>query len=129
MAIWGYCPTCQRWFACPTWFEKDRPQPLCPVCLVEPRAIRNAASAPDGAYEAPAFTAGDPQGDGDADGSQLIDEAPGRVWGCCPRCRGWFAAHGWFDETVPLPACPRCKVPPNALRDDPPPSEERVKES
>lgn len=42
--IWGYCSWCQRWFACPTWFDRDRPAPTCPVCGAEPRAIENRAA-------------------------------------------------------------------------------------
>lgn len=41
--IWGYCESCCRWFACPTWFDKNAVQPLCPVCLAEPAAIENRA--------------------------------------------------------------------------------------
>lgn len=41
--IWGHCESCERWFACPTWFDKQSAQPLCPVCLSEPAAIVNRA--------------------------------------------------------------------------------------
>lgn len=39
--IWGYCATCARWFYCAGWFDKTRPQPVCPVCSAEPVAIEN----------------------------------------------------------------------------------------
>lgn len=44
MEIWGFCPTCRRWFYCPTWFDRDQPPPRCPVCCVEPTAIENRAA-------------------------------------------------------------------------------------
>lgn len=41
--IWGYCDHCRRWFTCPRWFDKQAPQPVCPVCLTEPSAIKDRA--------------------------------------------------------------------------------------
>lgn len=42
--IWGLCDICDRWFFCPDWFDKQAPQPCCPVCSAEPSAIENRGS-------------------------------------------------------------------------------------
>lgn len=39
--IWGFCDICDRWFFCQDWFDKQAPQPCCPVCSAEPSAIEN----------------------------------------------------------------------------------------
>lgn len=44
MEIWGLCGSCDRWFYCPDWFNREAPAPTCPVCCVEPMAIENRAS-------------------------------------------------------------------------------------
>lgn len=44
--IWGRCPLCARWFACPDWFEREREHPTCPTCGVEPTRIENRATRP-----------------------------------------------------------------------------------
>lgn len=36
---WAFCSDCRRWFYCPTWFDRDAAQPVCPVCWSEPVAI------------------------------------------------------------------------------------------
>lgn len=120
MAIWGFCSVCRRWFACPGWFDRRQPQPLCPVCFTEPRAIRNAEGPPGPAYENASVPreGGGLSSDGEGDGHGL--------WGCCPRCSRWFPAHRWFVAIAPLPRCPECKLLPNVLRDDEPAPEERV---
>ncbi len=41
--IWAHCDVCRRWFACPQWFDRQAPQPLCPVCMSEPSEIENRA--------------------------------------------------------------------------------------
>lgn len=41
--IWGRCPSCARWFPCPTWFERDHEHPTCPRCDIEPTRIENRA--------------------------------------------------------------------------------------
>lgn len=45
METWGYCRPCDYWFHCPRWFDKEAPQPLCPLCGAEPRAIENREPA------------------------------------------------------------------------------------
>ncbi|HVM13731.1 MAG TPA: hypothetical protein VM287_05305 [Egibacteraceae bacterium] len=42
--IWAFCDTCERWFFCADWFDKEAPQPCCPVCRAEPSAIENRAA-------------------------------------------------------------------------------------
>lgn len=42
--IWAFCDTCERWFFCADWFDKEAPQPCCPVCSAEPSAIENRAA-------------------------------------------------------------------------------------
>jgi hypothetical protein len=39
--IWGLCPGCDEWFACAGWFDRSSPEPVCPTCGEEPRAIAN----------------------------------------------------------------------------------------
>jgi hypothetical protein len=39
--IWGRCPTCDRWFYCEGWLDRDAPEALCPVCRAEPVEIVN----------------------------------------------------------------------------------------
>jgi len=41
--IWGRCPSCARWFACPEWFQRDQAHPTCPRCGIEPTRIENRA--------------------------------------------------------------------------------------
>lgn len=43
MEIWAYCDDCSRWFYCPEWFNRTKPQPVCPGCHREPQAIENRA--------------------------------------------------------------------------------------
>lgn len=45
--MWGRCSTCDRWFYCEGWFDKDVPAPTCPVCGAEPSAIENRAARGD----------------------------------------------------------------------------------
>lgn len=45
MEIWAYCDACGRWFYCPEWFNRAKPQPVCPECYREPSAIENRAPA------------------------------------------------------------------------------------
>lgn len=42
--IWGRCPECCRWFFCKGWFDREIPQPCCPVCGAEPDSIVNRAT-------------------------------------------------------------------------------------
>lgn len=52
--IWGWCPTCLRWYFCDGWLDRNAPHPHCPVCLTEPTAIENrGATAPATAPRAP----------------------------------------------------------------------------
>ncbi len=44
--IWGRCPSCARWFACPNWFQRDHEHPTCPRCGIEPTRIENRAPRP-----------------------------------------------------------------------------------
>jgi hypothetical protein len=39
--IWGRCPICERWFYCEGWFDRDVPEPTCPVCGAAPTKIEN----------------------------------------------------------------------------------------
>jgi len=41
--IWGFCPRCDRWFACDGWHDRSRPEPACPTCAAAPTAIENRA--------------------------------------------------------------------------------------
>jgi hypothetical protein len=41
--IWAWFATCQRWFACPGWFDRHVPDPHRLVCGAEPRRIENRA--------------------------------------------------------------------------------------
>lgn len=43
--IWGWCGTCEDWFACAGWFNRAAPCPTCPACGAEPHAIENRAAA------------------------------------------------------------------------------------
>lgn len=52
MEIWAYCDECSRWFHCPDWFDRAKPQPLCPECRREPKAIENRAATADSARSA-----------------------------------------------------------------------------
>lgn len=38
------------------------------------------------------------------------------IRGLCPRCREWFPCDDWFDNSVPLPACPRCRLMPTEIQ-------------
>jgi len=35
-----------------------------------------------------------------------------RIRGQCPKCRRWFACDDWFDQHVPVPCCPACRLAP-----------------
>lgn len=56
MEIWGLCGTCDRWFYCEGWFDKDAPAPTCPVCASEPSAIENRAARGDIVIEDDSFS-------------------------------------------------------------------------
>jgi hypothetical protein len=41
MDIWGHCATCDQWFRCEQWFDREAPTPCCPTCGDEPHMIEN----------------------------------------------------------------------------------------
>lgn len=129
METWGFCRECDRWFYCPKWFDKAAPQPVCPVCGAEPRAIENrppGSIIPNGA--APHGEAGTPPGDRRhrvqrsqagtiARAATVVESEPRTlIRGLCPKCRRWFACDDWFNHSVPLPCCPRCGLAPTRLQ-------------
>lgn len=85
---WAFCEACEQWFHSPEWFDRARPQPVCPACGGEPVAVlmRNATPEPRT-----------------------------RLEGECPRCRRWFDADDWFDQNAPVPCCPDCGLSPCKL--------------
>jgi hypothetical protein len=44
MDIWGLCTVCDAWFPCEDWFDRAAPEPTCPTCGAEARAIENRSA-------------------------------------------------------------------------------------
>jgi hypothetical protein len=45
MEIWGHCPTCDRWFYCPSEDGAGKDDWRCPVCGGEPAVTEDRADA------------------------------------------------------------------------------------
>jgi hypothetical protein len=87
---WGLCRACDRWFAVADWAGEFGPQPRCPSCRTKPELI---------------VLRDEPE----------PEAAELRIEGQCPRCRRWFAADDWYDDTAPVPCCPTCDLVPAKL--------------
>ncbi len=48
--IWGFCPRCDRWFACDSWHDRSRPEPACPTCSGPATAIENRTRPAGGSH-------------------------------------------------------------------------------
>lgn len=112
METWGYCQPCTRWFYCPQWFEKSAPEPTCPVCGAAPTAIENRRPVSEPQRE----PRGTREGAVPRGGTAAASMEPTRIRGLCPKCGDWFGCDDWFDQSVPLPCCPRCRLAPARLR-------------
>lgn len=121
METWGYCQPCTRWFHCPKWFDKAAPQPVCPVCGSEPTAIQNRQAGQTdqaGMDSRPVARAEEAVGSNGSAMASLVVEAEPRteIRGLCPKCGAWFCCDDWFDQSVPLPCCPQCRLAPTRLQ-------------
>lgn len=46
--------------------------------------------------------------------------------GMCPKCHAWFPCDDWFDNSLPLPSCPDCRLAPVKIEYRIPPADDLV---